>query len=268
MPAKTNKPDKHLLYQYSVQNPRYEVDFMRRIFRKSRGRPPLRLREDFCGTAVLACEWALRVRGGNSVVLDLDEETLEWARENNVGPLGPKSSKIELSCCDVLEAEDYQSDIVAAFNFSYCVFKERENLLAYFQRAHETLAGEGILFLDLYGGPEAQVAQEESREMHEEGLCFEYVWDQESYNPITGETICHIHLDLPDGSRLEKAFSYDWRLWSLPELKDLLEEAGFRKVDVYWEGTDQSNGGGNGVFRLSRKGDDAQSWICYLVAEK
>lgn len=52
---------------------------------------------------------------------------------------------------------------------------------------------------------------------------------------------------------------YDWRLWSLSELKDLLEKAGSRKVDVYWKGTDPSNGGGNGVFRLFRRGDDARS---------
>ena len=54
MPQETNKPDKYLLYQNSVQNPAYEVNFMRRVYRKIRGRSPLLLREDFCGTAILA----------------------------------------------------------------------------------------------------------------------------------------------------------------------------------------------------------------------
>ena len=63
MSTKTKKPDKHWLYQHSVQNPEYEIQFMRRVYRKTRGRLPMRLREDFCGTAILACEWARRVRG-------------------------------------------------------------------------------------------------------------------------------------------------------------------------------------------------------------
>lgn len=241
---------------------------MRRVYRKARGRLPLRLREDFCGTAILACEWARRVRGGSAVGLDLDRSTLAWAGVHNAASLGSKAGRLRLEYCDVLSADDYESDIVAAFNFSYCVFKDRDILLRYFRRARQTLAEDGMLFLDLYGGPEAQVIQEESREVDGDGLCFEYVWDQESYNPVTGETVCHIHFDLPDGSRIEKAFTYNWRLWSLPELKDLLAEAGFTGVDVYWEGTDHINGGGNGVFRHSRKGDDARSWICYLVAAR
>lgn len=268
MSTKTKKPDKHWLYQHSVQDPEYEIKFLRRVFRKARGRRPLSLREDFCGTAVLACEWVRKVRGGKATGLDLDRPTLAWAEQNNAASLGEKSVRLRLEHGNVLTAGDYDSDIIAAFNFSYCVFKDRSTLLRYFRRARQTLAEDGMLFLDLYGGPEAQVAQEESREVEGDGFCFEYVWDQESYNPVTGETLCHIHFDLPDGSRIEKAFTYDWRLWTLPELKDLLTEAGFTGVDVYWEGTDHISGGGNGIFRLSHKGDDARSWICYLVATR
>ena len=36
--------DRHLLYQWSVQVPEFEVKFMDRIFRKMRGRKPLRMR--------------------------------------------------------------------------------------------------------------------------------------------------------------------------------------------------------------------------------
>ena len=268
MSTKTKKPDKHWLYQHSVQDPEYEIQFMRRVYRKTRGRRPLKMREDFCGTAVLACEWVRKVRGGTAIGLDLDRQTLAWAEQNNAVSLGAKSSRLHLEHCNVLTASGCESDIVTAFNFSYCVFKERATLLRYFRRARQSLAEDGMFFLDLYGGPEAQVIQEESRAVEGDGFCFEYVWDQESYNPVTGETVCHIHFDLPDGSRIEKAFTYDWRLWNLPELKDLLTEAGFTGVDVYWEGTDHESESGNGIFRLSRKGDDARSWICYLVATR
>ena len=51
-------------------------------------------------------------------------------------------------------------------------------------------------------------------------------------------------------------------------MRDIIEETGFKSVDVYWEGTDNSTGDGNGVFRRSTKGDDASSWLAYIVAAK
>jgi hypothetical protein len=35
-----------------------------------------------------------------------------------------------------------------------------------------------------------------------------------------------------EGSALRDAFRYDWRIWSLPELRDLLNEAGFSRGEV------------------------------------
>jgi cyclopropane fatty-acyl-phospholipid synthase-like methyltransferase len=198
------------------------------------------------------------------VGIDLDRPTLEYAKSHSLGALGPRSARVNLIHGDVLQAQGFRPDVVAAFNFSYFVFKSRKVLRRYFTRVRQTLAKEGIFFLDLYGGPEAQKIQEESS--RQEG--FTYVWDQAHYNPITGETRCHIHFDFPDGTRMERAFTYDWRLWTLPEVRDLLEEAGFSKVQVYWEGTDTKTMGGNGIFRLSRRGDDSLSWIAYVVAIK
>ena len=94
---------------------------------------------------------------------------------------------------------------------------------------------------------------------------FTYVWDQDHYNPVTGEVRCLIHFDFPKGKRMKRAFSYDWRLWTVPETRDLLLEAGFSRVMVYWEGTDKK-GEPNGVFRVSEKGDLAPAWIAYIVA--
>ena len=96
---------------------------------------------------------------------------------------------------------------------------------------------------------------------------FTYVWDQASYHPVTGEMVCHIHFKFPDGSKIKKAFTYEWRLWTLPELCELLEEAGFRNPTVYWEGTDE-DGDGDGVFTPETKGEADAGWIAYIVAEK
>ncbi len=87
------------------------------------------------------------------------------------------------------------------------------------------------------------------------------------YRPVTGDLTCHIHFRFPDRSRIDKAFTYDWRLWTLPELRELLDEAGFRTVTVFWEG-DDGDGGGNGEFTPDPAGEADAGWIAYLVAEK
>ncbi|HLU47973.1 MAG TPA: class I SAM-dependent methyltransferase, partial [Planctomycetota bacterium] len=71
----------------------------------------------------------------------------------------------------------------------------------------------------------------------------------------------------PDGTRMRRAFSYEWRLWHLPEALDLLREAGFPNPVVYWEGTGK-DGKGNGIYRPSKVGDDATAWVAYIVAAK
>ncbi len=264
MPTKTCTIDKFKLYQESVQDPASEVRLIQRVYRRMRGMDPRNLREDFCGTAILACEWVRRVPDGRAVGIDLDFPTLQYAKTHSVESLGKKARHVELIHGDVLHPPEFKPDVVAAFNFSYFVFKSRERLRTYCAKVHRSLARDGVFFLDLYGGPQAQEIMEEDTD--HDG--FTYVWDQASYNPITGETLCHIHFDFPDGSRMRKAFTYDWRLWTLPELRDLLSEVGFATVDAYWEGTDSETGGGNGIFRLSTKGDDAASWIAYVAAAK
>ena len=156
-----------------------------------------------------------------------------------------------------------QMDIVVAMNFSYQLFKTRDALRHYFHTVHESLGNDGIFFIDVYGGYESFREIEEATEYDN----FTYIWDQARYNPITGEALCHIHFDFPDGTRMKRAFTYDWRLWSLPEVQDLLGEVGFRSVEVLWEGTD-SDGEGNGIFRRSKKGDDSSCWVAYIVAAK
>ena len=255
--------DKPQLYQLSVQDPDSEVRLIKRSFQRHRGRDAETLREDFCGTAILSKKWVELTPQGSATGVDLHKPTLDYARKTNVSTLGDHASRVKLVHGNVLDPRSDWTDIVVAFNFSYFVFKSREVLAGYFSRVHDALASDGVFFLDIYGGPEAQVVQEEPTE--HDG--FTYVWDQARYNPITGEALCHIHFDFPDGTRMKRAFTYDWRLWSLPEVQDLLGEVGFRSVEVLWEGTD-SDGEGNGIFRRSKKGDDSSCWVAYIVAAK
>ncbi|MDZ7768174.1 MAG: hypothetical protein U5K38_03390 [Woeseiaceae bacterium] len=137
-------------------------------------------------------------------------------------------------------------DLLAAFNFSYFIFDTRDTLRSYFKRAREALTEDGLFFIDLFGGGEAHEETREKTKFKELG--FTYIWDQAEFHPVTHYMRCHIHFRFKDGSKLKKAFTYEWRLWSAPELRELLEEAGFRKSTLYWEGEDAGRRGQRRVY--------------------
>jgi SAM-dependent methyltransferase len=252
--------NKHLLYEASVQDPPSDVRFIKRVFKK-RGQPALALREDFCGTAALCADWVRRNTERTAVGVDLDQPTMDWGRKRHIDPLGKKaSSRVQLLKQDVLDGTSARFDAICAFNFSYSVFKKREELLRYFQVCRRDLNPGGGFFLDLYGGPDAQIETVEKTKM--DG--FTYVWDQKALDAVSHEGLRHIHFRFPDGTKIKRAFTYDWRLWTLPEMRDMLAEAGFSKSEVYWEGSTK-DGEGNGVFRKVRKAENEESWIAYLV---
>lgn len=257
--------DKHVLYERAVQNVEAELDFVDRTFRKLRGRKPARLREDFCGTGNTSCAWVRRRSTNYAVGLDIDQHTLDWGQAHHVASLKPtQRERVRLIRRNVLRPGDARDmDCVLAMNFSYWTFQDRATMKRYFKAVRRSLKPDGIFYLDFYGGSEAFLDIEEERKL--DG--FTYVWEQDQFNPITGHVLCYIHFDFPDGTRMKRAFAYDWRVWTLPEVRELLEESGFGPVTVYWEG-DDGQGGGNGIFRPTLKGDACESFICYIVAER
>ena len=52
----------------------------------------------------------------------------------------------------------------------------------------------------------------------------------------------------------------------LDAFRELLLEAGFRKTEVYWEGTDHSSGEGNGIFRQCERAAEDPAWVAYIAA--
>ena len=262
-PTMASQADRHDLYQRSVQDAAWEVGFLEGVFSDLCGRKPLSLREDFCGTALAACEWVRKNPRHTAVGVDLDSEVLAWGREHNLSKLGASAAqRIELIQEDVLKVRTAPVDLLVAFNFSYWIFKQRAELTRYFRQARESLAEGGLFMLDAYGGSDAYL---EMRERDNHGR-FTYIWDQADYDPVSGDTTCHIHFAFSDGSRLNQAFSYHWRLWTLPELRELLNEAGFSTVKVFLEGTDPDTGEGTGEFELVERGEADPAWIAYLAA--
>ncbi|MBS0196136.1 MAG: class I SAM-dependent methyltransferase [Planctomycetes bacterium] len=265
-PLTARTADKHRLYEWAVQCPEADLDFADRVFRRTRGRLPSRLREDFCGTAATASEWVARRKTNTAVGVDLSAPTLAWGKANHVSRLpADAANRLSLLCRNVLSPgrQAKEMDMIFAMNFSYFVFKERDLLLRYLDSVRRSLNKQGMFVLDHYGGYEAMMVQQERR--RQKG--FTYVWDQAAYNPINGDKLCHIHFEFRDGSEMKRAFKYDWRLWTLPELQDAMREVGFRNVTVYWEGDDHK-GGGNGVFRAQKVGDPCASYICYVTGDR
>lgn len=263
------RADRHLLYQQAVQDVESEIDFVEQTWSELRARPAVYLREDFCGTANTACEWVSRDESHYATGIDLDESVLEWGRLHNLSTLeDDQKHRIRLLNQDVLLTSPGLSDIIMAMNFSYYLFLERDSLRDYFANALDGLVSDGILFLDAYGGYEAPMVLDEPREcVDDEGNEFTYIWEQAAFNPIDSCMTCNIHFEFPDKSRIEKAFSYHWRLWTLPEIREILYEAGFSKVDIYWEGTDEEKNEGNGIYAPSEYGDADPGWVCYIVAQ-
>jgi len=242
-----------------------EIDMVDQTYKDLRGRPAAFLREDFCGTGNTSCEWVRRRKTNTAIGFDLDPEVLAWGRRENIAKMSAqRQSRVELVEQDVLTAGDTAADIIVAMNFSYLIFKTRPQLRAYFAAARRGLKDDGILMLDGYGGHDSwRTIQEKTKH---DG--FTYLWDQRKFNPITFEALCHIHFKFPDGSKMKRAFTYDWRMWTLPEIRETLADAGFAKSTVYWEGTDEETGEGNDIYTPTEVGDDDPSWIVYIVAEK
>jgi cyclopropane fatty-acyl-phospholipid synthase-like methyltransferase len=252
-----------------VQCPEAEVDFLTKRFRRLRGRAARHLREDFCGTAAICREWVRRDAANTALGLDLDPAVLAWAEAHNLPALeAAQRRRVRLRQADVLTFPPRgDADVVAAMNFSYWLFRERGQLRTYFEAVHAALAADGVFFLDAYGGYDAFREIVEERSVEDEEGTFTYRWEQAAYNPIDGRMDCHIHFAFPDASELRRAFSYRWRLWTLPELRELLAEAGFRRVIVYWQGWD-AHGEADGCFEPAEQADADAGWICYLSAEK
>lgn len=271
-PTMADQADRHVLYQKSVQAPEAEVAFFDQVFPELRGRKAMSMKEDFCGTAYLAAEWCKSDPQRTAIGVDYDEETVEWGREHNIeAEGGDLADRITLIIDDVRNVTEPQVDIVCAFNFSYCLFEKRDELIHYFKQARKSLVDDGLLILDLFGGTECEDVIEEETEIEDEPAT--YIWEHVAFNPIDHHMKCAIHFDFDDGSRMENAFTYEWRLWAIPEVRELLEEAGFSKSRVYWEKYEETDDDddeleGTGEYEEVYEVENQESWMIYIVAEK
>jgi SAM-dependent methyltransferase len=253
---------KYDYYERSVQNAEGEVSFMHDEFKRFYGRPPFTMREDFCGTGAISCKWVEQDKNCEAYGVDLDPEPIKMGFERHYSNLTKKQQeRMHYLCQNVLSTTAPKVDVVCAFNFSYFIFKTRKQILQYFRSVRKSLNKQGVFFLDIFGGPESQKLVTDVKKL--KGLT--YYWECQHFNPFTHECTFAIHFKDHKGKKHRNVFTYDWRLWTMPELRDVLREAGFAKTIPYWEG-DDDEGGGNGEFAAAEDAENCDAWVSYIAA--
>ncbi len=257
--------DRFALYQASVQEPDVDLDFLDRQYKRAFARFPARLREDFCGTALTASRFVQRRPTNSALGVDLDPKPIAWGRANILPKLKPdQQARIQIIQANVLSDQARDAgpfDAILAFNFSYWILQQRATLIDYFTRCRKALARDGMLVLDFMAG--SDVLTESTERSRKRG--FTYVWDQRRYDPLSGQMTCHIGFEFPDGTALPRAFTYTWRLYTMPEVKDILADAGFTSIEFFLEGED-AKGDGTGVYAKRAQGPADRCLLAYIIA--
>lgn len=255
------KADKYRLFTAAVQNSQADVRFFSTLYEHENDKPPLLVREDFCGTAAISCEWIRSRDSVRAVGVDVDAEPLQWCREHLQPEMtSDEVGRLELIRADVLEVETPRVDIILAPNTSICLLKPRSQLLQYLSRCRATLKPRGIMVIDVYAGPDAH------RTGVDRIVCDDFVclWEQSAFNAATNEAMNKVHFLFSDGSRIADAFVYHMRMWSLAELSDALRDAGFRCSCVYRKTSDLSADAESLVSPV-QTADVPESWEAYVA---
>src|SRR6185437_3225349 len=98
--------DKYFYYRAAVQSPDADVEFLRDAYRELRGHRPTTLREDFCGTFSICCEWVKLHSQNHAFGLDLDPEPVEYGRKHYLPLLTPNQrSRLQIHLMNVMDPE-------------------------------------------------------------------------------------------------------------------------------------------------------------------
>lgn len=227
--------DKHDLYELCVQSPKDLVPLLRAVH----GNDPEILGEDFSGTAALSHLWVQR-DGCKAIATDFDQESLNKRGDHE---------RIIKHECDVRDASD-PCDVLFVGNFSIGYLHTRDELVDYLKHIKSRLTFGGVFICDTYGGDTAYTLGGVHRAHPMPGgkLC-RYTWEQHEADPTTGMVTNLIHFRVERAGviefELDDAFVYEWRLWSIPELRDAMMDAEFKETLVYTKLADALDADGN-----------------------
>ncbi|KAL6616407.1 hypothetical protein ACP70R_038677 [Stipagrostis hirtigluma subsp. patula] len=162
-------------------------------------------------------------------------------------------------------------DIICAFNYSCCCLHSRKDLVLYFRHTLNALSKRGGIFvMDVYGG----ASSERKLRLQRKFPSFTYFWEQEEFDIISRQTRISLHFQAGKKQMLRHAFTYHWRLWSIPEIKDCLEEAGFKSIHVWIREMPNTQSSGNAKeynadrdvkYEESKRFNQGDAWNAYVV---
>ncbi len=247
-------PTAFALYESCVQNPDLAVKLLRGIHAAS----PRILAEDFCGTAALSRAWARAIPGARAIAADIDPAPLKRAKANiakgrNAASRLSVAKRVRILRANVLTSvplAKLRADVLFVGNFSIGEIHDRATLVRYLARSRKRLLKGGVFVCDIYAGESAFREGATQREhILADGTRVKYTWEQRSADPFTARVENALHFRVFKGTELVQdirdAFVYHWRLWSIPELRDAMLEAGFDRVDVYAQLPDAEDSDGN-----------------------
>jgi hypothetical protein len=223
-------PSKFELYQKSVQNAKKEAEFFRKVFRLIFNKVATTFREDFCGTGLLSCEWVKSNVMNSAVGLDFDQETLDWGIANNVNNLSSGSERIQLLNQNVLDEFDTKQkfEIICSLNYSHFLLPQRKMILKYFTNMVKNLETKGIFIMDFYGGSHIY---SDHKYQHNKSSNF-YEFSGKQMNIIANTSKCSLNYKVKK-NKYKPFFSFNFRIYSIIELREALEEAGLTQFKLY-----------------------------------
>jgi hypothetical protein len=193
------------------------------------------LREDFSGTGAVSRAWVQSGAHRRAIAIDSDPRPQKYGRKALAPAL---HSQVQWLTRDVRSGGLPGADLICALNFSYCVFHRRSELRDYLKGARRALRGRGCLLIDCFSGVETAG----NTQMEVDFGDFGYVWEQKSFDPLTRRGLFYMHFQVAgEPRRRDRVFRYDWRLWTAPELSDLLAEVGFRHIDLFTQGDPETS---------------------------
>lgn len=253
------------LYELCVQSPKQVVDLLRAIH----GNEPKLLGEDFAGSGAVSRAWVGQSDAHRASCVDRDAEALSRC---------DGAARIQTRVGDVME-EHALADAIWVGNFSIGYLHDRPSLLAYLEHVRSRLRSGGVFVCDTYGGETAYTIGEVHRfhplpalrsPDNKGGWRVRYTWEQREADPLTGMVTNALHFRIERAgfidAELIDAFIYRWRLWSIPELRDAMVEAGFASTNVYGQLPDALDGDGRPYIRPTENPGDVEDSFILCVA--
>jgi hypothetical protein len=253
--------DKYTCYELCVQDAARMVPFLAAVH----GGEARVLREDFSGTAGVARAWAASDPRRRAIAVDQSAEPLNRARAAGT----PRFRAVR---DDVMDCR-LKADIITATNFPLGYWHTRAALLRYLKKCRARLNTGGVFVCDTYGGATGFTSGTMARDVRAPGgLRINYLWEQREADPTTAMVLDAIHFRATRHGELvyqqADAFVYHWRLWSIPELREGMAEAGFRTTKVYAELADAVDHTGRAhVKPVSDPRELGESYVVCIAAQ-